>query len=179
MKRTGIIFAMMGVLSALAWASMAGPNDNLVFLHKEAKAHAADCTGCHGDRKTETGTDGKTKSSHTLHLTSLLLRFNCVSCHQSVDLREGSAANLRKQVNPEFCARCHSALPTVKAHTEKAKTMCAKCHAGWRKQMAESAPDVALDKVGTKDCYGCHGGRKLFVQEKAKHHHHGGHSHGR
>jgi hypothetical protein len=44
-----------------------------------------------------------------VHLESKLATpKNCVDCHASVDLREGSAAALRKQVDSQICAGCHS-----------------------------------------------------------------------
>jgi len=144
-----------------AWAAN---EENLVMLHRNAVANKQECTLCHGERTDELGTDGKTKSLHTLHLTSPLLKFGCTDCHQSVDLREDSAAALRKQVSPELCAECHSGWPSTKMHTDKAKEVCVRCHSDWKKKMAESAPFVVLDKVTMADCYGCHGGRMLYVK---------------
>jgi len=155
----------------------AGTSESLAQLHRNAKANRAECMNCHGDRKQEVGTDGKTKSFHSLHLSSPLLKLACIDCHQSVDLTQGSAANLRKQVNPELCASCHSGWPAVNMHTEKTKAMCTSCHLDWQKEMKDSAPYVALDKVTAKDCYGCHGGRTLYVKPR-KHEHAGGHHHG-
>jgi hypothetical protein len=44
-----------------------------------------------------------------LHLESKLeTPKNCADCHPSVDLREDSAGSLRKQVDPQLCAGCHS-----------------------------------------------------------------------
>ena len=45
--------------------------------------------------------------TYTKHIAPLLWK-NCADCHQSVDLSEGSAAALRKQVDPQLCAGCHS-----------------------------------------------------------------------
>jgi hypothetical protein len=166
MTNLKLVVAFTAVLCVAALVALAAPEDNLISLHRHARLHQGECTACHGERTDELATDGKSRSFHTLHLTSPLLKFDCVVCHQSVDLREGSAASLRKQVNPKLCARCHSPWPAVKAHTDKTRTMCASCHSGWRKQMAKSAPEVTLDKVTAKDCYGCHGGRTLYVKPK-------------
>jgi hypothetical protein len=177
MKNFKILIGFSLILYVGASMAFAEPEESLIRLHRNAQAHAKECTNCHGERTDELGTDKKTKTSHALHLTSPLLKMACVNCHQSVDLQEGSAASLRKQVDSNFCARCHSAWPKAKMHTEKTKAKCTSCHASWKKKMAIDSPEVALDKVTAKDCYGCHGGRVLFA--KAKSTHAGGHTHER
>ncbi len=162
-------------LAAVVVGAGAAGNGNLTALHHEAKANAAQCTTCHGDRKGEVAKDGKSKTLHSRHLSSALLKFTCTNCHQCVDLREKSAASVRKQVSSELCAECHSAWPANKMHNEKTQGKCTTCHPDWKETMAKAAPFVALGKVTDKDCYGCHGGRTLFVKEKthdAKEHAH-------
>lgn len=82
---------------------------NLIELHKSAgKLSNKECLGCHAKIKTEVSLNKKYKRFHRVHLESKLgAPKKCSDCHQSVDLRNGSAANLRKQVDPQICAGCH------------------------------------------------------------------------
>jgi len=85
-------------------------SQNLVELHRNAVKHSnKECLSCHANIvKTET-LNKKVKTFHRLHLESKLdTPKKCSECHQSVDLREGSASGLRKQVDPGVCADCHS-----------------------------------------------------------------------
>ncbi len=83
---------------------------NLIDLHKKAgKIPNEQCLGCHGRILKEETLDGRFKTFHRVHLESELeTPKNCSDCHESVDLREGSASALRKQVDPGLCALCHS-----------------------------------------------------------------------
>jgi hypothetical protein len=83
---------------------------NLVEVHKKTgKMSNKECLSCHGNIKKDVSSNKKFKTFHRVHLESKLQTpKNCSECHQSVDLREGSAAELRKQVDPQLCAGCHS-----------------------------------------------------------------------
>ncbi len=83
---------------------------NLVDVHKNAgKLGNKECLACHAKIKTDVSLNQKFKTLHRLHLESKLdTPKNCSDCHQSVDLREGSGSALRKQVDPQICAGCHS-----------------------------------------------------------------------
>jgi len=83
---------------------------NLVELHADAgKLSSKDCLACHARIATDLSLNKKIKTYHRLHLASKLATpKNCADCHQSVDLRNGSAAALRRQVDPQICAGCHS-----------------------------------------------------------------------
>ncbi|MGO9612443.1 MAG: hypothetical protein ACLPX5_05365 [Dissulfurispiraceae bacterium] len=83
---------------------------NLVDLHTNAgKLSNKECLSCHADIKKDVTLNKKFKTFHRVHLESKLQTpKNCSDCHQSVELREGSAAALRKQVDPQLCAGCHS-----------------------------------------------------------------------
>ena len=105
MKKLFIIFFML-VFASAAMAT----EKNLIELHKNAgKLNNKECLACHADVKKDVSLDKKFKTFMRLHLESKLdTPKNCADCHQSVDLREGSAAALRKQVDPQLCAGCHS-----------------------------------------------------------------------
>lgn len=91
--------------------SLAGAADkNLIDLHNNtAKMSNKECLACHAGIKKGVSLNPKIKTFHRLHLESKLgTPKNCSDCHSSVDLRERSAASLRKQVDPKLCAGCHS-----------------------------------------------------------------------
>ena len=83
---------------------------NLIEMHKNAgKMTNKECLACHGGIKREVSLNKRFKTLHRLHLESKLATpKKCTDCHQSVDVRNGSAAALRKQVDPQICAGCHS-----------------------------------------------------------------------
>jgi NAD-dependent SIR2 family protein deacetylase len=83
---------------------------NIIELHKNAgKLSNKECLTCHAKIKQEVTLNKKFKTFMRLHLESKLeTPKNCSDCHQSVDLREDSAGSLRKQVDPQICAGCHS-----------------------------------------------------------------------
>ena len=82
---------------------------NLVDLHKNAGAMTnKQCLNCHAKILNEKTANKKFKTMHRVHLESKLeTPKKCAECHASVDLREGSAGALRKQVDPQVCAGCH------------------------------------------------------------------------
>ncbi len=105
MKRFLVVcFVLMFVSVAVA------AEKNLIYLHKNAgKLSNKQCLACHANIKTRVTLNKKFKTYHRVHLESKLgTPKNCADCHQSVDLREGSAAALRRQVDPQLCAGCHS-----------------------------------------------------------------------
>ncbi len=105
MRRLFLIAVLLGVPAA---ATAAEPN--LMELHKNAgTATNKACLSCHQDVLKQTSLNKQIKTFHRLHLESKLdTPKQCADCHQQVDLREGSAAALRKQVDPQLCAGCHS-----------------------------------------------------------------------
>lgn len=82
---------------------------NLVELHKNAANMTnKQCLKCHAKILSEKTASKKFKTMHRLHLESKLeTPKKCNECHSSVDLREGSAGALRRQVDPQVCAGCH------------------------------------------------------------------------
>ena len=105
MKKLIIFFCVL-LLSSIVKAA----EKNLIELHKSAgKLSNKECLTCHTKIKQDVPLNKKLKTFHRVHLESKLdTPKNCSDCHQSIDLREGSAASLRKQVDPQFCAGCHS-----------------------------------------------------------------------
>lgn len=83
---------------------------NLVDLHKNAgKMSNKECLACHAKITKQLSLNKRYKMYHRVHLESKLATpKKCSDCHQSIDLKNGSAAVLRKQVDPQICAGCHS-----------------------------------------------------------------------
>lgn len=104
-----LLAAVLLASAGLVTGAEAAPT-NIVELHADAaKLSSNDCLACHARIATDVSLNKKIKTYHRLHLESKLdTPKNCVDCHQSVDLREGSAAALRRQVDPQICAGCHS-----------------------------------------------------------------------
>ncbi len=100
------IFALVLTFASVVMAA----EKNLVDLHKNpGKLDNKECLACHVNIKNDLSLNQKFKTFHRVHLESKRdTPKNCVDCHQSIDLRGGSAAALRKQVDPQICAGCHS-----------------------------------------------------------------------
>ena len=99
---------VVGFLLLTASGALAAER-NLVEMHKNAGTMTnKQCLKCHAKILTEKTANKKFKTMNRLHLESKLeTPKKCTECHASVDLREGSAAALRKQVDPQICAGCH------------------------------------------------------------------------
>ncbi len=81
------------------------PMGDLITLHQDLTTVASDeCIDCHGNKAEETSLNPDIKTPHTIHLPMLK---ECSVCHKKADLLEGSAAALRKQVDPQICNGCH------------------------------------------------------------------------
>lgn len=102
-------FLLVSLMLACA-STGAAVEKNLIVLHENTiKLSTNECLACHADIKKESSLNQEFKTFHRLHLESTLDTPKiCVDCHVSVDLKEGSASALRKQVDPQLCAGCHS-----------------------------------------------------------------------
>ncbi|MFQ5858022.1 MAG: cytochrome c3 family protein [Anaerolineae bacterium] len=137
----------------------------LETMHIEAATLTpAWCIACHGNKADEVSLDPAYPTAHRVHLTSALLILECTTCHQSVDLLQGSAASLRKQVDVELCATCHSPFPSV-MQSEWQNLDCTGCHANWQERMAR-ATLVNLDAITAQDCLKCHGGAAWYQERR-------------
>jgi hypothetical protein len=104
MKKALVVSCLLLIASGATAAEL-----NLVELHKNATAMTnKQCLKCHAKILSEKTATKKYKTMHRVHLESKLeTPKKCAACHASVDLREGSAGALRKQVDPQVCAGCH------------------------------------------------------------------------
>ncbi len=140
------------------------PAENLIPLHLNAASISSDkCKGCHDVLK-ETSLKADIKPPHVVHLTSPLLKFECNTCHKSVDLNEKSSAAVRKQVDPDFCAKCHSPFSTKMDPANKNKD-CTMCHSNYKVKMEAKGVNafVNLDSITTTDCLKCHGDAPWYI----------------
>jgi len=99
------------VCCALLFSSIVmAAEKNLIELHKNpGNLSNKECLACHPSIRKEVSLNKNFKTFMRLHLESKLdTPKNCADCHQSIDLREDSASALRKQVDPQICAGCHS-----------------------------------------------------------------------
>ncbi len=105
MKKLIIVCCVL-FLSSIVMAA----EKNFFELHKNAvKLSNNECLTCHVKIKQDVPLNKRFKTFHRVHLESKLdTPKNCSDCHQSVDLREDSASAVRKQVDPQLCAGCHS-----------------------------------------------------------------------
>ena len=88
------------------------------------------------------------------------------TCHQRVDLAEGSATGLRRQVDVELCATCHSPFPSEMDASFKDQD-CTTCHADWQEKM-QGATVVKLEAITAEDCLTCHGGHPWYQEKGGK-----------
>ena len=104
--RNALVICLVLMFSTSAFAL----EQNLVDLHKNAaKMSNQECLNCHAKVLEEDSLNKEYKMFHRVHLESKLSTpKQCIDCHQSVDLRDSSAASLRKEVDPQICAGCHS-----------------------------------------------------------------------
>ena len=117
----------------LAIAAMAAPADNSeprglgtdrspteFFRDKFAcvrwvtrKAPDSKCLECHAailkanDLPTREGLPSGVTGIHAQHLRSGKVKFTCLTCHQSLDPYQASAAGIRNQVSANRCFKCH------------------------------------------------------------------------
>jgi len=109
LMRLTLLAGLVAVAAVGGAAQVAAPR-NLVALHANPGSLTnKQCLACHASIATKVTLNRNIKTFHRLHLESKLGTLkDCVDCHQSIDLRNGSAAALRKQVDPQLCAGCHS-----------------------------------------------------------------------
>jgi len=91
------------------------PRVNYGAVHDPAcPGYDGDCVACHGEQITEGSLDAMYPGFHQAKLALPDIpgdtpNDKCVYCHVEIDLSNNrSAANLRRQVDVDLCAMCHS-----------------------------------------------------------------------
>jgi cytochrome c553 len=92
------------------------PTPNLVAIHDpNSPSYTGNCLTCHEAVLRQTSKDPRVPHIHQ-EMIVYTPGFNprhgvtnavCVQCHRSTDVRDGSAAGLRVQVDRKICALCH------------------------------------------------------------------------
>jgi hypothetical protein len=119
--------------------------ENLIAAHNSTSPqYDRRCTDCHGDIHTEESLNPSIPTAHVA-----MFSFapgepgddkQCVWCHRSVDLVQGSTGNLRRSVDARLCTLCHGPLgpaeqfyqtgvsPTEPDGEVLYELTCASCH---------------------------------------------------
>jgi len=108
-----VVYLFSWVANILAEDEEIDPRKNIIAIHDNSSdEYNKKCSECHADIP-------KAQSLNlSIALAAHVAMFDfapgkpgddkqCVWCHQTVDLVEGSAGNLRKQVDATLCAMCH------------------------------------------------------------------------
>jgi cytochrome c5 len=86
-------------------------SENIFAQHdRTSPQYNKNCTACHAEILTEQSLDPSIRSAHVVKLSITPGEDNdikCAWCHRSVDLVQGSAGNLRRQVDVALCSLCH------------------------------------------------------------------------
>ncbi len=170
---------IIGITAILGWIQIQGitptsastpestPSENIILMHLNAASISGEkCRECHDVLK-ETSLQPDINPPHVVHLTSGVLKFECNTCHLSVDLKEKSGATLRKQVDTAFCAKCHSPF-SIKMDPDNKDKDCTICHSNYKLKMEAKGVDafVNIDSITKIDCLKCHGSAAWYIGEK-------------
>ncbi len=152
------LFAL--VLNIFAEDEVIDPRKNIIAIHdSSSEQYDKNCLECHADILSAKSLDP------TIAPAAHVAMFDfapgkpgddkqCIFCHRTVDLVQGSAGNIRKQVDATLCAMCHGQSPPRNASSGPVKQFyqagpspddgvllydlaCAACH-----------KDLANSKVG-------------------------------
>ena len=84
---------------------------NIIAIHdRRSPQYEKDCTDCHKSILSEQSLNPSFSTAHVIMLPQTPgenTDVKCRWCHQTVDLRQKSAGNLRRQVDVTLCALCH------------------------------------------------------------------------
>jgi cysteine-rich repeat protein len=88
------------------------PTGNIIAMHdRSSPQYDKHCTECHGDVLTRKSLNTSIPTAHLSMLPYTPGEWGddkqCRWCHRSVDLAQGSAGNLRRNVDAVLCSLCH------------------------------------------------------------------------
>lgn len=88
-----------------------GPGNNIIAIHDSSSPqYNKDCISCHADILSAQSLQSSIPNVHVAMIPFTPGEKDeetCVVCHRTVDLVQGSAGNIRKQVKATLCAMCH------------------------------------------------------------------------
>lgn len=173
------------LIAILAFLSASGAaTTNYSSAHSSAEIAQKtnkQCYGCHAKIKRERSSSRRITAAHRRHMSSRLLKFNCNTCHSSVNFmdltQDGDFA--RKKVKPTTCLRCHGKLYSSGTHNSEGVTTsskCTECHTPSSAVLDDhtyaSGKSELLNSIRTKAtrnrkfCVKCHGGIQLFQADE-------------
>jgi mono/diheme cytochrome c family protein len=88
------------------------PGKNIIAIHDSSSdEYIKKCSECHGDIRNGQSLDPSIPAAHVAMFDFAPGKpgddKQCIWCHPTVDLVQGSAGNLRKQVDATLCTLCH------------------------------------------------------------------------
>jgi hypothetical protein len=88
------------------------PGKNLIAIHdSSSNQYNKKCNECHADIRNAQSLDPAIPNVHVAMFDFAAGKpgddKQCIWCHRTVDLVQGSAGNIRKQVDATICAMCH------------------------------------------------------------------------
>jgi hypothetical protein len=92
------------------------PRKNIIAIHDSSSdEYKKNCRECHAGIIGEQSLDAEIEPAHVAMFDFAPGKAGddkqCIWCHRSVDLVQGSAGSLRKQVDATLCAMCHGDFP--------------------------------------------------------------------
>jgi hypothetical protein len=91
------------------------PRKNIITIHdSSSRQYNKNCLECHAGILSEQSLDTEIEPAHIAMFDFAPGKpgdnKQCIWCHQTVDLVQGSAGSLRKQVDATLCAMCHGTI---------------------------------------------------------------------
>jgi cytochrome c553 len=87
------------------------PEKNIIAIHdSSSRQYNKECISCHADIPSAQSLDPSIPNVHVAMIPFTPGEKDeetCIVCHRTVDLVQGSAGNIRKQVKATLCAMCH------------------------------------------------------------------------
>jgi cytochrome c5 len=92
------------------------PRKNIIAIHDSSSdEYKKRCSECHAGILSEQSLDSEIEPAHVAMFDFAPGKpgddKQCIWCHRTVDLVQGSAGNIRKQVDATLCTLCHGAPP--------------------------------------------------------------------
>ena len=134
------------------------PGKNIIAIHdSSSRQYNKKCNECHADIRNAQSLDPSIPNVHVAMFDFAPGKpgddKQCIWCHRTVDLVQGSAGNIRKQVDATLCAMCHGPSGPAKQFYQADPALdgvvlydlaCAACHKDLAnsKVEGESARDI-------------------------------------
>ena len=106
------VYLFTWVPNILAGDEEIDPRKNIIAIHdSSSEKYKKKCSECHAGILSEQSLDAEIEPAHVAMFDFAPGKAGddkqCIWCHRTVDLVQGSAGNLRKQVDATLCTLCH------------------------------------------------------------------------